>query len=72
MEIRVRLGKNVRRLIVGKGLTFRQFAKDYGFHMSFISRVIAGDANVTLLQLQKLARALNTRADKLISPPRET
>ena len=66
MEIRVRLGKNVRRIINQKGLGLREFAREYGFHVSFLSRVVAGDANVTLLQLQKLAKALNVKPYQLI------
>jgi transcriptional regulator with XRE-family HTH domain len=67
MEIRVKLGRNVRRLINAKGLSLREFARGYGFHMSLIARVVAGEANITILQLDKLARALNVRPEKLIS-----
>jgi transcriptional regulator with XRE-family HTH domain len=67
MEIRERLGKNVRRLIAAKGLSLRGFAKEYGFAFSSLSRIVSGDANISLLQLQRLATALNVSPEKLIS-----
>jgi transcriptional regulator with XRE-family HTH domain len=66
MEIRQQLGQNVRRLITLKGLSIRAFAREYGFPLSFLSRVVGGTGNPTLLQLQKLARALNTSIEKLL------
>lgn len=66
MEIRERLGRNVRRLIAQKGLTVRGFARDYGISIASLMRILGGTGNPTLLQLQKLARALNVTISRLI------
>jgi transcriptional regulator with XRE-family HTH domain len=66
MEIRQRVGKNVRQRIDAMGLSHRAFAKAYGFPRSFIVRMVAGEANPTLLQLEKLARALNVPISRLL------
>lgn len=67
MDIRFRIGKNVRARIEKSGLSKSAFAKTYGFQRSLIHRILQGDANITVLQLEKLARALNVKPEKLIT-----
>jgi len=68
-ELRRRLGTNIKRLRRARRCTQRNLAKLSGFSGSYISNVERGTVNITLANLQELARGLGcTEADLLASP----
>lgn len=64
------LGENVRQLREGRGLTQQQMAKIAGIPRATWSNLESGSANPTLAVLTKVATALQTRLEELLSPPR--
>ena len=58
MDVRQRLGKNLRRLRLEKGLGQEKFALEYGFDRTYISGIERGVRNPTIVIVQKLADAL--------------
>jgi transcriptional regulator with XRE-family HTH domain len=64
------LADNVRQLREGRGLTQQQMAKIAGIPRATWSNLESGSANPTLGVLTKVANALQTRLEELLSPPR--
>jgi transcriptional regulator with XRE-family HTH domain len=64
------LGENVRQLREGRGLTQEQIAKIAGIPRATWSNLESGSANPTLAVLIKVANALQTRLEELLSAPR--
>lgn len=58
MEIRQRIGWNVRRLRAGREITQEDFATDSGFDRGYISGVERGVRNPSILVLERIATAL--------------
>ena len=58
MDVRQRLGKNLRRLRLEKKLGQEKFALEYGFDRTYISGIERGVRNPTIVIVQKLADAL--------------
>jgi transcriptional regulator with XRE-family HTH domain len=58
MDVRARIGWNLRRLRKGRGLTQEDFANSAGFDRGYISGVERGVRNPSALVLAKLADAL--------------
>ncbi len=70
-EILLRLSNNVKRLREARGYTQEDLAKLCGFKKSYISRVEQAIVNITLANLQTLARGLGcTEGDLLRRQPR--
>ncbi len=61
------LGREVRRRREDKGLSLRGLAKAAGFSPSFVSRLERGLAQPRLNSLHRIARALDTSAQGLLS-----
>jgi len=58
MDIRKRIGWNVRRLRAQRELTQENFATDSGFDRGYISGVERGVRNPSVLVLERLSTAL--------------
>ena len=58
MDIRKRLGRNVRRLRRERNLSQEEFAFDTGLHRTYISGIERGARNPTVLIVERLADAL--------------
>lgn len=58
MEIRQRIGWNVRRLRAGHEITQEDFATDNGFDRGYISGIERGVRNPSILVLERIATAL--------------
>ena len=58
MDIRQRIGWNVRRLRAERDLTQEEFANDSGFDRGYISGVERGVRNPSVLVLYRIAKAL--------------
>lgn len=66
MDIRQRLGRNVRRLRVGKGLSQEAFADEAGIHRTYVSDIERGSRNPTITIVERLAVALGVEAGELL------
>ena len=62
----VEFGKRVREVRVKRGLTQEELASIAGVHRTYIGFIERGEVNLTLINLQKIARALNVKASELL------
>lgn len=60
MDIRTRLGHNVRHLREAKGWSQEDFADRAGIHRTYVSDIERGARNPTILVVAKLAKGLGT------------
>lgn len=65
MDIRKRIGWNVRRLRAQRALTQEDFATDSGFDRGYISGVERGVRNPSVLVLERLCTALKVDVAEL-------
>ena len=66
MDIRHRLGKNVRRLREEKGWSQEDYADRAGIHRTYVSDIERGKRNPTITVVEKLAAPLGVRAGDLL------
>ena len=66
MDIRQRLGRNLRRLRDEKGLSQEAFAHEAGIHRTYISDIERGARNPTITVVEKIALALDVTAAALV------
>lgn len=66
MDIRRRVGLNVRRFRVQRGLSQEQLAFDCGLHRTYVSGVERGIRNPTVLVLVRLAKGLRVAPGRLL------
>jgi transcriptional regulator with XRE-family HTH domain len=66
MDIRRRVGLNVRKYREKKGLSQEALAFEAGIHRTYISGVERGVRNPTVTVLQRIARALKQPAASLL------
>jgi transcriptional regulator with XRE-family HTH domain len=71
MDIRRRVGANVRKLRKDRGISQEELAFDSGLHRTYISGVERGTRNPTVLVLQQIAQALKVPATKLLDESRK-
>ena len=60
------LGRNVRTRRLALGLSQEKLAEKAGLHWTYIGGIERGERNVSLLNIVKLAAALNTTAPQLL------
>ncbi len=68
MDMRVLVGRNVKRLRQRKGLTQEQFAELSGFSQQYISSLEQGRRNPTIVTLYELATSLGVSHMDLVRP----
>ena len=66
MDIRLRLGKNVKRLREAKELSQEAFAHEAGIHRTYVSDIERGARNPTIKIVEKLANSLGVPAGSLL------
>ena len=66
MDIRTRLGRNVRRLREEKGWSQEAFADEAEIHRTYVSDIERGKRNPTITIVEKLAKPLGVTAGKLL------
>ncbi len=66
MDVRRRLGLNVRALRRERGLSQEELAFECRLHRTYISGVERGVRNPTVTVVEKIAQALNVPASKLL------
>lgn len=67
MDVRKRLGMNLRRLRLEKGLGQEKFALEHGFDRTYIGGIGRGVRNPTVIVVQKLADALGVPIEVLFA-----
>lgn len=66
MDIRTRLGQNVRRLREEKGWSQEDYADRAGIHRTYVSDIERGRRNPTITVVEKLAGPLGVEAGRLL------
>ena len=66
MEVRRRVGLNVRRFREELGASQEQLAFDAGLHRTYVSGVERGVRNPTVVVLEKIAKALKVPSSRLL------
>ena len=66
MGITILFGRNIRQLRLIQGFSQEKLAERAGLHRTYIGAVERGERNITLINAEKIAKALNvTLADCL-------
>ena len=66
MDIRSRLGFNIRRLRQEKGWSQEAFAAEADIHRTYVSDIERGARNPTITVVEKLAKPLGVTAGTLL------
>ncbi len=66
MDIRARLGRNVRRLREENGWSQEDYADRAGIHRTYVSEIERGKRNPTITVVEKLAAPLAVSAGRLL------
>lgn len=66
MNVRERIGRNIRQLRVDLGLSQERLALESGIDRSYVGRVERGEENVTLDTMQAFAAALSIDVSALL------
>lgn len=66
MDIRKRLGRNVRRLRLDKGLSQEDYAFEAGIHRTYVSDIERGTRNPTATVIEKLAKPFGIAPGRLL------
>ncbi len=69
MDVRKRVGINLKRLRLERGLSQEELAFESGLHRTYISGVERGVRNPTILVLEEIAAALKVPAAELLEEP---
>lgn len=69
MDVRRRVGLNLKRIRKERGLSQEDLAFESGLHRTYISGVERGIRNPTVMVLEKIAAALKVTASRLLEEP---
>jgi len=67
VNVRQRLGKNLRRLREAKGWSQEAFAEEAGIHRTYVSDIERAARNPTITVVEKLAVPLGVTVSELLS-----
>jgi transcriptional regulator with XRE-family HTH domain len=65
LDIRIRFGRAIRRIREEQGINQEEAAERCGLHRTYYSGVERGVRNVSLLNIEKVARGLKTTLQEL-------
>jgi transcriptional regulator with XRE-family HTH domain len=65
-EINKRVGLNIRKYREKKEWSQEQLAFEADLHRAYIGHIERGEKNIGLINLEKIARALNLKVEKLL------
>lgn len=66
-DIQVKLGLKIKKIRKGKGLSQEQLATKSKLHRTYISDIERGDRNVSIKNIEKIAKALGVTISDLLS-----
>jgi transcriptional regulator with XRE-family HTH domain len=66
LEISVKFGERLRELRTQKGLSQEQLAHDANVHRTYIGMIERAEKNITLGNIEKIAKALNVNITELL------
>ncbi len=66
MDVRKRVGLNLKKIRLGRGLSQEALAFECGLHRTYISGVERGVRNPTVLVLERIATALKVPSSRLL------
>jgi len=66
MSIIKKLGGNIKKIRTKQKMTQGDVCRALNMDRGYMSAIESGKKNITLLQLEKIAKALNVSTDKLI------
>ena len=65
-NILVQFGKNVRECRIGRGLSQEKLAEKADLHRTYIGMIERAEKNITLLNVEKIANALDIKIEELL------
>jgi len=65
-EINKKIGSNIRKIRNRKGWSQEQLALEADLHRAYIGQIERGEKNIGMINLEKIAKALNVEIAKLI------
>ncbi len=65
-KILIYFGESVRRLRNSKGLSQEKLAELAGLHRTYIGMIERAEKNITLVNIEKIAKALNVEPKELL------
>lgn len=66
LEISIKFGERLRELRTQKGLSQEQLAHDANVHRTYIGMIERAEKNITLGNIEKIAKALNVNIIELL------
>ena len=66
MLISQKLGKNIKKIRIGKGMSQGDICRALDMDRGYMSAIENGKKNITIKQLERLAQALGVSVDKLL------
>ena len=64
-QVLIIFGNKIRDLRISKGYTQEGLANEANLHRNYIGMIERGEKNITLLNIEKIAKALNTSIKSL-------
>lgn len=61
-----KLGANIKRILIEKGMRQGDICRKLGVDRAYISNVVSGNKNPTLSTITRIAEALEVSADELL------
>ncbi len=71
-ELQRVVGRNVRRIRIGRGASQEELADEIGVHRTYMGGVERGERNLTLRSVERLAAGLGVEPGALLTEPAET
>ncbi len=68
-DIRARFGRRLREIRQERGLSQEELAFKAGVHRTYVSSAERGQRNVGLVNVERLAQALDIEIPELFNPP---
>lgn len=65
-DISIKFGETVRKFRIAKGLSQEQLAHSAGVHRTYIGMIERAEKNITLVNIEKIAKALEIDSYELL------
>jgi transcriptional regulator with XRE-family HTH domain len=66
-DVKLRVGRNIRKIRINRGYTQEQLADLAGLHFTYISSVERGERNISIVNVEKIAKALAVETQRLLA-----